>query len=49
METKTTVRFGEEVDVRFCMCGREKYVIIYGKFDKCRTGSDKFKILAAEL
>ena len=49
MEQKTYVRFGEEVDVKFCMCGREKHKIVYGPFDKATSCHEKFTILANQL
>ena len=49
METKTSVRFGKEVDVKSCLCGREKHVIVYGPFDKATSGHEKFTLLANKL
>jgi len=40
---------GEEVEVHSCMCGRERYAVEYGPYDKAATSHDKFKLVAGEL
>ena len=41
--------FGEEVEVRYCLCGRERTVVEYGPYDKAKTGHEKFTIQAEAL
>ncbi len=49
VKTEMNIRLREEVDVRFCMCGRERSIVVYGEFDKAYSCHDKFKILADKL
>lgn len=49
VKTETSIRLREGVDVLSCLCGREKKVILYGPYDKVKSGHDKFTILADSL
>ena len=49
VKTEWSVRLREEVDVRSCMCGREREVIEYGPFDHITSAHDKYVLIAMEL
>ena len=49
VKTEKSIRTRESVDVRSCLCGKIREVVVYGRFDKAGSGHDKFTILAEAL